>query len=268
MIYKVVGALIIGAAAALAFITLQDEAGLSTSPKSEAKQQACVQLTPAQLLNKMINDDFQELANTQQLPPEWSSIATVEIRMNSELAKALLGKQRPSIQRVREGKAFLELEVMDLPDEENPGLIVQASLFDIKSKNKIFEIGRTYTMNDLNKIAPPSTKASADRSTNPDANAGAARAAAEKLAAQGTAAPAPTADSNSNAAAAGSNPVAAVPGAAPHAASTPAANNQPPSAPQAPAHNGAAATPQPPGNPSVKNQPVMTPPSAPSPQRK
>jgi hypothetical protein len=75
--------------------------------------------------------------------------------MGSELAKALLGKHRkPEFQRLKEGTAYLEMEIMDLPDDEDPGIIVQASLFDIKSKNKIFEIGRTYTMSQLNKEEP------------------------------------------------------------------------------------------------------------------
>ncbi|MNT75914.1 hypothetical protein D3C72_2148600 [compost metagenome] len=79
--------------------------------------------------------------------------------MGSELAKAILGKNRkPTFQRIKEGTAYLEMEIMDLPDEENPGIIIQASLFDIKSKNKIFEIGRTYTMNQLNKEEPVKEK--------------------------------------------------------------------------------------------------------------
>ncbi|WP_373999019.1 hypothetical protein [Bdellovibrio bacteriovorus] len=155
MVYKILGVLIIAAAGVLAYITLQqDDGGLLGVGKKEKKEQACVQLTPAQQLAQMINDDFHALAQAQQLPAQWNSIATVEIRMNSELAKAILGKQRPNIQRVKEGTAFLEMEFMDLPDEENPGIIIQASLFDIKSKNKIFEVGRTYTMDNLNKITP------------------------------------------------------------------------------------------------------------------
>lgn len=153
MLYKIFGALIIIAAGAIAFLTFQEQDGI-LHKKNSKKEAACVQLTPAQQLAKMINDDFQSLQESGQLPAQWSSIATVEVRMASELAKAILGKQRPNIQRVKEGKAFLELQFMDLPDEENPGVIIQASLFDIKSKNKIFEIGRTYTMNELNKVPP------------------------------------------------------------------------------------------------------------------
>lgn len=168
MIYKVLGALIIIAAGALAFLTLQDEDG---PLKKDKKVAACVQLTPAQQLSQMINDDFQVLAQEGQLPPEWNSVATVEIRMNSELARAILGKQRPNIQRVKDGKNYLELEVMDLPDEENPGVIIQASLFDIKSKNKIFEIGRTYTMNELNKVPPPPQEKAPAKAETPAATA-------------------------------------------------------------------------------------------------
>lgn len=152
MIYKFLGALIVGAAVAIAVLALKDDFG--TSPKAET----CVQLTPSQQFAKLIDDDFAELHKTEQLPKEWDSIATIELRLNSQLAKALLGKERPTFKRLKEGTASLELEVMDLPDEENPGVIIQASLFDIKSKNKIFEIGRTYTMEDLNTPPAVNTK--------------------------------------------------------------------------------------------------------------
>ncbi|MDG0818068.1 hypothetical protein [Bdellovibrio svalbardensis] len=151
MLYKIIGAFIIAAAATIAFLTLKDEGGLNIKKKLTQKgESACVQLTPAEQLVKLIDDDFKTLAQSQQLPQQWSSIATVEYRNGSELARAILGKAKPGIQRVQNGTSYLEIEVMDLPDESNPGIILQASLFDIKSKNKIFEIGRTYTMNDLN----------------------------------------------------------------------------------------------------------------------
>lgn len=164
MIYKVLGALIILAAGTLAFLTLQQE---DSEKKSAKATDTCVQLTPAQQLSKMINDDFATLTAEGQLPPEWNNIATIEIRMNSTLARTILGKERPHIQRVQEGANYLELEIMDLPDDENPGVIIQASLFDIKSKNKIFEIGRTYTMNDLNKVAAESENKSDTKNPAP-----------------------------------------------------------------------------------------------------
>lgn len=179
MIYKIIGAAIIAVAGVLAFFIIQDDSKSFLKKEKAAAVEACVQLTPAQQLAKLINDDFDNLNQTKQLPPAWNKIATVELRMNSQLAKTILGKERPNIQRVKEGTSYLELEIVDLPDEENPGIIIQASLFDIKSKNKIFEIGRTYTMNDLNKIthatetkapaaAQPKESAAAPTTTSPN----------------------------------------------------------------------------------------------------
>lgn len=154
MVYKILGILIICAAGFLGYLIVDDSA-LSRF-QSSGKRSTCVQLTPAQQFTQLIKEDFEQLVQEKQLPSQWNSIATIEIRMNSQLAKALLSNQTPELKRVKNGDHYLELEFMDLPDDENPGVIIQASLFEIKSKNKIFEIGRTYTMNDLNKI--PSKK--------------------------------------------------------------------------------------------------------------
>lgn len=144
MFYKILGSVLVIAAGFVAISTLKEGSFFwqSTTP--------CIQLTPAQQFSKMIENDFKSLASEQQLPPQWKSIDKVEFRMNSTLAKALLGELRPLFAHTENGLSILELEVMDLPDEENPGIIIQASLFDIKTKNKIFEIGRTYLMADLN----------------------------------------------------------------------------------------------------------------------
>jgi hypothetical protein len=146
MTYKILGTLIIIAAVAISYLTLKDE-----NMKSFFGTK-CESLTPAQQLTHLIDEDFKKLAKENQLPKEWENIATVEYNMRSTLASALLGPERPHVQRIKDGKYFLEVEVIDIPDEINPGIILQTSLFDIKSKNKIFEIGRTYTMNQLNKI--------------------------------------------------------------------------------------------------------------------
>lgn len=147
---KILGVLIILAAGALAFFAM-DDGGFLKSSLSQQENAPCIQLTPADQFIQMVNNDFQTLLKNGELPEEWKQIATIQARMSSSLAKALMGKKRPHFERVKDGTTYLELEFMDLPDETNPGVIIQASLFDIKSQNKIFEIGRTYTMEDLNK---------------------------------------------------------------------------------------------------------------------
>lgn len=151
---KILGVLIILAAGAVAFLAMEDEGVLKSFTKAESVP--CVQLTPAEQFIQMINSDFKALGEAGELPEEWKQIATIQARMNSSLGKALMGKKRPHFERVKDGTTYLELEFMDLPDETNPGVIIQASLFDIKSQNKIFEIGRTYTMEELNRENEPS----------------------------------------------------------------------------------------------------------------
>ena len=173
MVLKVIGSLIMVAAGILAYLTIQDQATLKNikSAIKDKNQAQCVQLTPAEQLVQLIDGDFSNLEQEGQLPKQWKSIATVEYRLSSELARAILGKAKPGIQRVKNGTHYLELEVLDLPDETNPGIILQASLFNIKSKNKIFEIGRTYTMNQLNKQLEEKSTPQASRNSSPQPQA-------------------------------------------------------------------------------------------------
>lgn len=146
MTTKLLGAIIfLGLGFLLCKITTKQE------PTHQVTPNACIQLTPAQQLASLIENDFQSLSKTNQLPLEWFSISRVESRISSQLANAILGNRRPEFKRIKEGANYLELEIMDMPDDVNPGIIVQASLFDIKSRNKIFEIGRTYSMKQLNR---------------------------------------------------------------------------------------------------------------------
>lgn len=152
MVYKIIGSLVILAAGVLAFLIIQDGPSGNLIRKSDS----CVQLTPAQQLVKLINDDLAGLQHDGKLPKQWNSIATIEYKVRSELARTLLGSEKLALQRVKEGNYYLEVEVLDMPDETDPGIILQMSLKEIKSKNKIFEIGRTYLMSTLNRQTPPS----------------------------------------------------------------------------------------------------------------
>lgn len=137
------------------------KATTDSESKMPTTSSACIQKTPAQQLANLIESDFQNLAKMDKLPLEWFSISKVETRVSSQLANAILGQERPNFKRIKEGSNYLEIEIMDMPDEINPGIIVQVSLFDIKSKNKIFEIGRTYDMTQLNQTISSSNRSDA-----------------------------------------------------------------------------------------------------------
>ncbi|WP_413558388.1 hypothetical protein [Bdellovibrio sp. HCB209] len=154
MVYKVIGTLVILAAGVLAFLIVQDGPTRTFARKSKSSEN-CVQLTPAQQLVKLINDDIDQLRKEGKLPKQWEAIATIEYKIRSDLARTLLGSEKLTLQRVKEGNHYLEVEVLDLPDDKDPGIILQMSLKEIKSKNKIFEVGRTYLMSTLNRQVPP-----------------------------------------------------------------------------------------------------------------
>lgn len=118
----------------------------------EQLENECRQRTPAKQLLDLIHRDFKNLEADNNLPKEWTSLARVEFNMNSNLAKAMLGKERPHFKLSQNGSYYLEVELIDVPDDDNPGLILQTSLFELKTKNKVFEIGRTYNMSELNRI--------------------------------------------------------------------------------------------------------------------
>lgn len=147
---KTLGFIIVAAAGFIAGLALKDDLMLPEKPTEATHRQ----FTPAEQTVRMIDKDFNLLGLEKQLPEAWTTIKTVEYKMGSTLATALLGDLRPHFPQKEEGTGHLEVEVLDLPDETNPGFILQVSLFDLKSKNKIFEIGRSYTMSDLNKPTP------------------------------------------------------------------------------------------------------------------
>lgn len=76
----------------------------------------------------------------------------VEIKYRSKVAFEFLNKFQPKFKTEKDGDVWLEMEVMDLPDEANPGVITQTSVFDLKSNNKISEFGQTYYFRNFKKL--------------------------------------------------------------------------------------------------------------------
>jgi hypothetical protein len=75
----------------------------------------------------------------------------VEIKYRSKKAHDFLKEHQPKFETHKDGNVWIEVEVLDLPDKENPGLITQTSVFDLKSNNKISEFGQTYYFKDYDK---------------------------------------------------------------------------------------------------------------------
>ncbi|MGZ3767501.1 MAG: hypothetical protein ACXVHW_11605 [Methanobacterium sp.] len=73
-----------------------------------------------------------------------NSIHHIQLYFRSNDAYNLLQMYPLDFPTNQAGKIWLEIEIIDLFDIENPGFITQTSIFELKSKNKILEFGHTY----------------------------------------------------------------------------------------------------------------------------
>lgn len=174
MIYRLTGGLFIVVAVALALYAGQDF--------FNRKKDAWASASPAQRISLIVENDIRGLARAKELPEEWQSISKVTYIFESSLTKVLMNDQRPSVKIAKKQKTSesqntnsnqdkktdgaakdpkaaaadkpkeyeLEIDVLDVPDEENPGFIFQMSLLETGTKNKIYELGRTYHWSTLN----------------------------------------------------------------------------------------------------------------------
>ncbi len=153
MLTRILGLIIFIAAMGIAYLAYEqysDEIDWSTG-------------TPAKRISLLIQSDFEQLEKENALPPEWKHILKTTYKMNSPVTASLMGDERPHLKTthrdIKDKPATdltyeAEIEVIDLPDDKNPGFILQISLLDIKTRNKVFEIGRSYYFKKLNKKKP------------------------------------------------------------------------------------------------------------------
>lgn len=118
-----------------------------------------VYFSPAVKLKTTIEKDITKSLETQA-PQTKGDIHHVKFSFRSAEAQEFLKKHPPKFQTNKKGNVWLEVEVLDLSDDENPGFITQTSVFDLRTKNKIAEFGETYYMKDFDKGAKVLIKSS------------------------------------------------------------------------------------------------------------
>lgn len=128
---KLLGIALLGLAAFLMFRNME---GMRTIIRS-----------PAQSLKAQIESDIEQGMIRSGLPKS-NGIHHVNIRYRSTDAHDTLKENQPNFETSKNGKIWLEIEVIDLSDETSPGFITQTSVFDVKSNNKIAEFGTTYNL--------------------------------------------------------------------------------------------------------------------------
>jgi hypothetical protein len=106
--------------------------------------------SPNYLLKSKIEEDIEESLEKAGIPKS-NGIHHVQIKYRSKIAHDFLKSAQPSFTTAADGKIWIEIEMLDLPDDKSPALITQTSVFDLKSNNKISEFGQTYYFKDFDK---------------------------------------------------------------------------------------------------------------------
>lgn len=109
-----------------------------------------------------VSEDLMHMRQKKMLPAAWGSIQYVAYNFNSDYQQALINNEKIKITESPSGRYRLEIEFIDVPDDEHPALILQYSLFELASNNKIWELGKTYPLEPFLKKNPVSKSAASE----------------------------------------------------------------------------------------------------------
>lgn len=97
-----------------------------------------------QRISILLEDQIQKELQSNSKNKQWSQVKRVIVEYSGQRAKKVIGPHFDPFIYEATGDKKVEVVVLDLIDEKAPGIILQISLFDEKSGNKIAEHGITY----------------------------------------------------------------------------------------------------------------------------
>lgn len=110
----------------------------------------CTNVTSSNHFFKMWQADLDQIK--ANLPPQWNEIEKVTYKDSSERTKAWIENRPVGLIRTKKGgDHYLLVTLVDFSDKEKYGVIAQYELFESKTDNKIWELGRTFILEDYGK---------------------------------------------------------------------------------------------------------------------
>lgn len=115
-------------------------------------QQSIVLSTPGEIFAKKFEADIEYLQQTGYLPKTWSNLKEVKFVSTSKGSESWLTQAKPYIVTIPDGKYSLEYVLIDdsEPEKQLTVALVQMSMFEVESGNKIWELTRIYSLDDEN----------------------------------------------------------------------------------------------------------------------
>jgi hypothetical protein len=113
-------------------------------------QQTIVLDTPGKIFAKKFEDDMTFLHQNGHLPKMWDNLKEVKFVTPSKAAANWLAQATPTIATINDGKYILEYVLIDDSEPANQTTIalVQMSILEVVSNNKIWELTRIYSLDD------------------------------------------------------------------------------------------------------------------------
>ncbi len=90
--------------------------------------------------------DFNLLMKNHYLPPSWSNIRTIEISSDASHVQDWLGPEAFDVKKKADGEFALKVFVSEWIDGYRYGALVQYDLINLKTKNTVWELNRTYKL--------------------------------------------------------------------------------------------------------------------------
>jgi hypothetical protein len=113
-------------------------------------QQSIMLRTPGEIFAKKFESDIDYLFQNNYLPKFWTELKEVNFVSTSKGSEQWLLEAKPKIHTEPNGKYSLEYVLIDdsEPDKQLTIALVQMSVIEIASGNKIWELARVYSLDD------------------------------------------------------------------------------------------------------------------------
>ena len=102
--------------------------------------------TPAKKFAMATRNDMKLLEKNHSLPKIWSKIKKIELSSDASHVQDWLNADAFDIPKTNNGDYTLDIFVSEWIDGYRYGALVQYDLIDIKTKNTVWELNRTYKL--------------------------------------------------------------------------------------------------------------------------
>lgn len=92
-------------------------------------------------------EDVEMLEASNKLPPGWFDVREIEIIGGTPETKEWLARIKVPLKTKSDGQNKLEVLVVAWEEEGKRGTMVRYDLVDLKTQNNIWELGRTFILN-------------------------------------------------------------------------------------------------------------------------